>query len=383
MFRKNFYGGMVLVVQDLPAGSSGKGSLSAWLADKYNINLATNNWMPNAGHYVELDNGTRILTQHIPSSFINPNAILYINSGASINLDILIKEINTLDSEYNIKHRLYIHPHANVITQENVEYEKSILKSGSTFKGCGASIASKSMRQAKLAKDYDVLNPYIKDMTSYINDLILKGGNILIEGSQGVDLDINHSEYPYTTSRQTIPAQLIADSGIAPHAITNIIANMRTYPIRINNQSAANSDETCYSGNYWGSPEITWETVAERAGYTYEEFIEKYKKSIMTSVTKKVRRVFEFPKNRFLYDHKLIGGNIKDTNGNNMVIYSVNFINFIDKNVDCVKTKYELITEKVIKWFRSNLGEVSNQVKFIRTGPKHSEIIESESGFNI
>lgn len=373
---KNNKGGMVVVTTDGGAGSSGKGSLNSWLADKNTFHLATNNWMSNAGHFTELDDGRRILVQHIPSSFVDPNVELYINAGASIDLDILWKEIEMLESEgFPVKNRLTIHPHANVITEQNKKTEKELLKSGSTFKGCGASLAQKALRQQVLAKDYEELRPYIKDRTLEINEGISKGMSILVEGSQGIDLDLNHAEYPFVTSRSTIPAQLVADAGIAMQAVTNVIINLRTNPIRINNQSAANEEETCYSGNYWGAKEISWEDVAQQAGYSWEEFSEKYSKSLFTSVTKKIRRVFEFPVERFKYVHALSGGY-----ASNNVLYSLNFANFIDKNVEGAKTLEEVMTPKVKEWINKNIYSITGEgsLKWIRTGPKHSEIVELE-----
>jgi hypothetical protein len=388
-FARNSYGGKVVVTVDAQAGSSGKGSLNAWLADKYDFDLATNNWMPNAGHYTEFDDGRRILVQHIPSAYINPKILLYINAGASIDIDILFKEIKMLEEQrFDIKDRLFIHPHANVITQNDKDIERLSIKSGSTFKGCGASLAGKSLRneisvqdghisfeQRKLAKDYEQLAPFIRDLTIKINEMIMEGNSIFVEGSQGIDLDINHAEFPFTTSRSTIPDQLMADAGIPASTVTNIIANIRTYPIRINNESAANPGEKCYSGNYWGADEITWREVAEKAGYGYSEFLSKYEKSMFTSVTKKVRRVFRFPVSRFAYVNTLIGGNFDDSN----VIYSLNFLNFVDKNVDCVTTIGELFTDKICDWLKSNMLPVIgniDRIKFYRTGPKHSQIIE-------
>jgi len=375
---KNDSGGYVVVTGDHGAGSSGKGSLNSWLADKYEFNMSTNNWMSNAGHYTELDDGQRLLVQHVPSAFVNHNVLLYINAGASIDLDILFKEIKTLeDAGYEISNRLRIHPHANVITQENKDEEKRLLKTGSTFKGCGSSVAKKALRQQKLAKDYEQLSYFICDMTSEICDGLNKGMKILVEGSQGFDLDLNHAEYPYTTSRQTIPAQLVADAGIPFQAVTNVISNLRTNPIRINNVSAADENEICYTGNYWDAKEINWEAVAERAGYdSYEEFLSKYEKSLMTSVTKKIRRVFEFPTNRFNYVNNIIGGNLHSSN----VMYSLNFINFVDKDVDGVSSESELFSDRVSKWINTNLGNVKDRIKWIRTGPRHSQIVELPKG---
>jgi len=374
----NERGGRLVVVTDACAGSGGKGMLNAWLATHYKFDVATNNWAPNAGHYVELDDGTRILTQHICSAFINPNILLYINAGAHIDIQILMNEIEHLESlGYSIRDRLYIHPHANVIVEEDRETEKRTIKSGSTFKGCGAALARKALRVPgqKLAKDYDELQPFIRDMTYELNAGLAKGMKILIEGSQGVDLDINHAEWPHCTSRQTIPTQLVADVGMPPNAVTNTILNVRTYPIRINNRSAAN-DEFCYTGNYWDADEISWKTVAERAGYTYEEFVGKYGNALMTSVTKKLRRVFEFPVDRMKFVHAIAGGLLND----GRLLYSLNFINFVDKDVTGVMTMDCLMTDKVKKWLDTYLYPVIGQdkLKWVRTGPRLSHMVEIE-----
>lgn len=381
IFNKNQNGGMVVATTDGGAGSSGKGSLNSWLSDKHDFNMATNNWMSNAGHYTELDDGTRILVQHIPSAFVNKNIALYINAGAAIDLEIFQKELSTLEElGYNIKDRLTIHPHANVITQKDKQRERELIKTGSTFKGCGQALAGKSLRQGrKLAYRYEQLSPYVADdpdkLTLKLNQDIAKGMNVLIEGSQGIDLDINHAEFPYCTSRQTIPAQLIADAGIAPQAVSNVIINLRTHPIRINNKSAANPDETCYTGNYWDAKEISWEDVAIQSGWDSEEqFIEHYGYALMTSVTKMRRRVFEFPKKRFKLVHALCGGLLTNSN----LLYSLNFVNFIDKNVEGETDKEKVLTPKVEKWLQENLYEVINpsSLKWLRTGPRHSQILE-------
>lgn len=378
--RKNSSGGYVVCTQDIGAGSSGKGALNAWLSEKYDFNLATNNYMTNAGHFVELDTGERILNQHLCSAWINRNTEIYINAGAAIDIEVLIKEIEAIEAiGFEVKNRLTIHPLANVITEQDKEFEKQTIKSGSTFKGCGAALARKAMRVPgqRLAKDYDELTPYIKDRTQEIIRMITQGAKILIEGSQGIDLDINQGEWPYTTSRQTTPQQLVADAGIPNQAITNIIGNLRTNPIRINNVSAADDKEICYTGNYWDAKEISWEEIAKRAGYnSYDEFKEEYGFALMTSVTKKVRRVFEFPKKRFASNHALIGGTLPDSN----VIYSLNFINFIDREVKGVRTIEKLMTDKVTGWLRENLYPIigENGLKWIRTGQKHNDMVELE-----
>jgi hypothetical protein len=376
ILNKNSNGGRVVVTTDGGAGSSGKGCLNSWLADQHVFHVATNNWMPNAGHITELDDGTRITVQHIPSAFVDSNTELYLNAGAAIDLGILFKEIEMLeDLGFDIKNRLTIHPNANVIIEEDRETEKRLIKSGSTFKGCGAALAGKTLRQGrKLAKDYDELAPYIKDRTQELNERIAKGIRVLVEGSQGVDLDINHAQFPYCTSRQTHPTQLLADAGLPANCVTNIIVNIRTNPIRISNISAADGTNR-YTGDYWEARELSWEDVAIQAGWDDpEEFIEHYGFAMRTTVTKKVRRVFEFPVERMKFIHAMCGGLLDDST----LLYSLNFVNFVDKNVEGATTYKELMTPKVRDWLDKNLYPVigPNRLKWVRTGPRHSQIVE-------
>jgi hypothetical protein len=214
-----------------------------------------------------------------------------------------------------------------------------------------------------------------------------QGMRVLVEGSQGVDLDLNFAEYPYCTSRQTHPTQLVADAGLPGRAITNVVINLRTNPIRISNESAA-TGEQCYTGNYWEAREIGWEAVAKQAGYdNFDEFVEEYRYAMMTSVTKKVRRIFEFPTERAKYVNALAGGLLR--NGN--VLYSLNFINFVDRTVKGKTTYEEVFTSKVKDWLRLHLQPVlenngsyedgngpgmSQGLHWVRTGPKHSQIVE-------
>jgi len=386
-FRTNASGGMLIITTDGGAGSGGKGSLNSWVADRHNFHLSTNNWMTNAGHYTELDNGTRILVQHIPSAFVNLNARLYINAGAAIDLKTLFDEVTHLEAlGFPIRERLTIHPLANVITEDNRRYEKETIKTGSTFKGCGAAIAAKAMRLSaqRLVKDHEELREFceVKDLTVELNEGIArKGMRILIEGSQGMDLDLNFAEYPYCTSRQTHPTQLAADAGFPCQAVTNVIINLRTNPIRISNESAATS-EHCYSGNYWDAKEISWEDVAKQAGYdNFDEFVGEYQYAMMTSVTKKVRRIFEFPVQRVRYINALAGGLLPDSH----LLYSLNFLNFIDRTVKAKTTIDEVLTPKVKKWLADNLlpilasnndGRAWFGLRWLRTGPRHSQIVE-------
>ena len=193
---------MVTVVLDSQAGSCGKGKFIGYLAGKDNANIAINNFMSNAGHTYVTEDGTKVMTQHLPTSIINPDTSLVIGPGAAITPSILFKEIMNYADILGDR-KVIINPRAVVIKQEHMDTERRVLRSGSTFKGCGASQADKVMRQAELFGSwYNRLDEedneftdeelvFIKehiavmDTMTYINDAIDNGEYVMVEGSQG------------------------------------------------------------------------------------------------------------------------------------------------------------------------------------------------------
>ena len=55
---------------------------------------------------------------------------------------------------------------------------------------------------------------------------------------------------------------MIADAGISPFKVKDIIMIIRPYPIRISNKTNIGID--IYSGDYAGSKELTWDEIKER-----------------------------------------------------------------------------------------------------------------------
>lgn len=298
--------GKVTVVLDGQAGSCGKGKLVGYLARKNGHHVAINNFMSNAGHTFVDELGNKVMTQHLPTSMVNKEMLLCVGPGAAITPSILFDEIINFADIIGDR-KIMIHPRAMVIMDKHVEQEKALVRSGSTFKGCGTAQAEKLMRvpDTMLFGDYykwmcetvhgeyderaDLLIDKIEiaETAHLVNSALDMGMNVMVEGSQGFDLDINYGlPYPHTTSRQCHAGQLVADCGISPRMVTDIIMIIRPYPIRISNQT--NIGLEISSGDYSGSEEITWEIVKERCGApTDVEFGE------MTTVTKKPRRVFE------------------------------------------------------------------------------------------
>ena len=371
---------MTTVVLDSQAGSCGKGKFIGYLAKNDNIDIAINNFMSNAGHTWISEDGKEVMTQHLPTSVINPNTSLIIGPGAAITPQILFDEIlKYLPIIGNRK--IIISPRAVVIMDKHRETEAKILRSGSTFKGCGAAQADKVMRQAMLfgewwEHEFDKMCPFalydtikehvvVMDTMMYINDAIDNGKSVIIEGSQGCDLDINYGlAYPNTTSRQCHAGQLVADCGISPKLVDDIVMIMRPYPIRISNTTNLKDDDgntiVTSSGEYDGVEEITWDIIKERCNAPADiEFGE------ITTVTKKPRRVFEMNWDRLRYVAKL----------NRPTMIALNFAQYIDWGAYKCK-KYEELPQAVLN-FIATVEEVTGvPVKLIGTGPNNDDIID-------
>lgn len=373
--------GKVTVVLDSQAGSCGKGKFIGYLAQKDNASFAINNFMSNAGHTYEDDKYGRVMTQHLPTSMVNPDTQLYIGPGAAITPSILFDEI--LHYRDIIGDReIVINPRAMVIKPEHAEKEKQIIRSGSTFKGCGAACADKVMRVPgtqlfgewyryedwsevvgqKMDRDsvnFILSHVRVEDGMFDLNNAIDCGESIMIEGSQGCDLDINYGlPYPNTTSRQCHAGQLVADCGISPRLVTDIVMIMRPYPIRISNKTNIGIDIS--SGDYDGSQELTWDEIKKRCGAP-----DGVNFGEMTTVTKKMRRVFEMNWDRLEYVTLL----------NRPTCIALNFAQYLDYNALGCKKLRDLPSK--VRSFIDRVEDVTNvKVGLIGTGAKNDDIID-------
>ena len=298
---------------------------------------------------------------------LNPNCKLVLNAGCVITPEILFEEIKKYKELIGAR-KIYIHPRAMIILEKHREEEKRIIRSGSTFKGCSSAQAEKIIRNPSviLAKDYfknltnDLKNCIeITDTAKMVNEC---NDKILIEGAQGQDLDINYGlDYPNVTSRMCSSSQLIANAGLSPFKVKDIYMIIRPYPIRISNKT--NIGDDIYSGDYAGSAEITWNEVKDRCGCNIA--LEEY-----TTVTKKIRRVFEMNWDRLKYNVMI----------NQPTQIVLNFAQYIDwKAYRC--NSYDKLPIKV-KDFIKKIEETTNTpVTMIGTGERNCDIIDLRQYF--
>ena len=400
-----FNPGKLTVVLDASAGSSGKGKIGSYVAyHADNWQFAVNTFMPQAGHWVKLDNGKEYFYQTFNSCACFPDKYekIYLAPGAMIELPAFWRELE----ENNIpRHKIGISPVTAILQDIDAAFEKGLvdfdgkpverhdgtMKRGTTAHGCGACRARRVLRraEAKYARDIPELKEFICDVPTEIMARLDKGQAGLLEIAQGFQLSYLLSEFfPYTTSRNCTTMAGMDDAMLPVHYAGNVIINCRTLPIRINNFKFIAPDghhltwaEKCeydkegkkyekYEGSsgpgYDDQTEMTWEQVTEMAG-SQTPIIE------MTSVTKLPRRVFSFSK-------KNLADAIKYNRANGEVFLSINFMNYVDSEIAKFSGEKLLssgqLTSRAAAWCKDNLTEEQlRMLKFIGTGPKLNEQI--------
>ncbi len=261
-------------------GSEGKGHVVSYLAAEYDYLIRVGG--PNAGHTV-FERPTNYTFHHLPSGTRCSEARLLIGPGAVISVPKLMLEIGDCKVRFD---RLSIDPRAMVITDDDLAFEKRLIgRIGSTGQGVGKATARRILDRGSevlLARDVDDLKPFIRDTGEILENAIIQGRKILLEGTQGTGLSLFHGDYPWVTSRDTTVSGCLAEAGIAPAAVRRIVMACRTFPIRVQSPDGGTSGRMCR--------EITWQEVASRSGVDYRELLKNEK----TSTTKRRRRVAEF-----------------------------------------------------------------------------------------
>ncbi len=255
----------VISVIDGEAGSCGKAKVIGEIATDKSIKLGASvtNCMPNAGHTFVDKKGNVTIFRNIPVSSVNPDTELFIGPGSAIDMEILKKEYEQT-KKYLGDRKIYVHEMVPLIDERHKEYEREHIRSGSTFKGCGAVTQEKVIRDKKLEFFKSFENAIVCSNYEWLEKLYQHLDNpfeyVILEGAQGCDLDLNHSgNYPFVTSRNVSTSQLLADSGISPERLLQTIMVIRPFPIRISN--ITRSGEFIYTGDYGKGEELTWTQI--------------------------------------------------------------------------------------------------------------------------
>ena len=262
-------------------GDEGKGKIVDILSEKFDI-VARYQGGANAGHTVEIGEMQYIL-HLIPSGILRDGVKCVIGNGVVIDPQALLDEIKILeDNGINVEGRLFISHNAHLI----MPYHKlldSISESGknkigTTGRGIGpcyidkfdrkgiriVDLLNRDVLEKKLRKNveeknillkklYDdkgfdideiikeyisfdeVIDSYVTDVPSLLNDAIKDGKNILLEGAQGTLLDVDHGTYPFVTSSNPTSGGASTGSGIPPNKIDNVFGIVKAYTTRVGN----------------------------------------------------------------------------------------------------------------------------------------------------
>lgn len=237
-------------------GSEGKGAVTGHICRTEHADYCVRTGGPNAGHTVHY-NGRAYAMQQLPVGWVNPDTHLVIGAGALVNKAILEREIATATEATGrsiwrrlfVDHRAFIHEDSDSDISHASGRPNRL---GSTGKGCSVALRRRIERgdDAHQIGGHWAQEWRLVDTESLLNQAVDQGAKVVIEGTQGVLLDLCLGPYPYTTHRQTGPAQWMMECGLSPSLPTDIVMVLRTYPIRV-------------AGNSGPLPhEIDWTTLA-------------------------------------------------------------------------------------------------------------------------
>jgi len=261
-------------------GDEGKGKATDLLGDRvdYVVRYQGGN---NAGHTVVI--GDQKYALHLlPSGILSPNVIPVIGNGVVIDPAVLLTEIKGLNERGIDTSKLKISTNAHLITPYHRTIDKvserflGKSKIGTTGRGIGPAYADKINRIGIRVQDLfdpsilkqkieaalhdknqilikvfnrkgitvdevldeylgyaQVLKPYVVDTALLLDQALKSGKNVLLEGSQGTLLDVDHGTYPFVTSSNPTAGGASTGSGIGPTKITRVIGILKAYTTRV------------------------------------------------------------------------------------------------------------------------------------------------------
>jgi adenylosuccinate synthase len=335
-------------------GSEGKGKVSAFITLSEDIDVCVRCGGPNSGHsFVDHDGKTKILRQ-LPTGYVNRRTRLLIPAGALIDPLILRSELESFGIDPS---RVGVDEKCFVIEERDREAEKALglrERLSSTLCGVGAAVSRRALRGAgaKLARDVLRDHPWLAtlltDVSEEVNEALDQGNRVLIEGTQGFGLSLYHSDcYPRTTSRDTTAAGFIAEVGVSPRLVTEVVVVFRTFPIRVAGAQAGPLKD-----------EITWEQLRKESGYPYDI-------TEMTSVTNKVRRVGRF-------DWDLARTAVRINKPSRIAVNGLDYLGFDNFGVDWE----ESLSERAHDFIGKLKKELSTPIAYLGVGPALDHIIQ-------
>jgi adenylosuccinate synthase len=271
----------VVVVVGAQWGDEGKGKVVDLFTERASV-VARWGGGANAGHTIVVD-GKKYVTRLMPSGVLRKGVTCVLGEGMVIDPGTLLEEIRTFrgqgllasDDDLVVACRAHLtFPYHREIDRLREERPGAI---GTTKRGIGPTYESKASRSGvrvedllrperlraavtrnvhsvsatlaelgaarpdveAIVRDYaamgDELRPFIRDASRFVHEQIQKNRNVLLEGAQGVLLDLDHGTYPFVSSSSTTAGGACAGLGIAPRHIGTVIGITKAYATRVGN----------------------------------------------------------------------------------------------------------------------------------------------------
>lgn len=262
-------------------GDEGKGKIVDVLARDMDI-VARFSGGNNAGHTVVNDQG-KFSFHLIPCGVFWPGTMNLIGNGVVVDPDVFLDEIDSLNSQgIDITERIIVSERAHLVMPYHVVLDEMAERSrgrnalGTTGRGIGPAYSDKAARTGIRAADlldinalvtrleavlehtnavitkiyggdsvsrefiYEKCHEWSERMARYIgpvekiaNQALAEGKHVLMEGAQGVLLDLDHGTYPFVTSSNPTIGGASVGLGISPRHITRITGVFKAYSTRV------------------------------------------------------------------------------------------------------------------------------------------------------
>ncbi len=238
----------------------------------------------NAGHTLVVE-GKKFVFHLIPSGILYEDKQCLIGNGVVLDPGVLLDEMDELadnglpvtPDRLTISERTHlIMPYHQRLDLGSEATKKQGAKIGTTGRGIGPCYGDKILRSGikigdlldedlfrdKLRQNIDEKNriltdhygqdplsfdeiygqfqkfteklaPFIGNVSVILDQGRKAGKNILFEGAQGTQLDIDHGTYPFVTSSNTVSGNACIGSGFGPSHIDSVIGILKAYTTRV------------------------------------------------------------------------------------------------------------------------------------------------------
>lgn len=268
---------MVRAIVGANWGDEGKGKITDMLAKESDIIIRFQGGS-NAGHTI-INNYGKFALHLLPSGVFYQHTTSIIGNGVALNIPFLKEEIEELTKKGVPAPKILVSDRAQIMMPYHIlfdTYEEARLAGksfGSTKSGIAPFYSDKyakigfqvselfgdekelmekvenvcTLKNVMLEHLYhqplldpkevfqtlmeykEIVEPYVCDVSKYLNEAIKEGKNILLEGQLGSLKDPDHGIYPMVTSSSTLAAYGAIGAGIPPYEIKNITAVVKAY----------------------------------------------------------------------------------------------------------------------------------------------------------